>query len=61
MSKDRGEYHKQYNRDKRIRISLNLSKDTDQDIIEAIDQAGAGNKQAGIKILIRKAIKEEDG
>lgn len=53
----RNEYIKQYNKDKRVRISLNLSKETEQDIIQAIDQERQGNKQAGVKSLIRKGIK----
>lgn len=53
----RNEYIKQYNKDKRVRISLNLSKETEQDIIQAIEIEGKGNKQAGVKRLIRKGIK----
>ena len=56
MNINRNEYIKQYNRDKRVRISLNLSKDYESDIIEAIEREGEGNKQAGIKKLIRKGI-----
>jgi hypothetical protein len=56
-SKDkRLEYLKEYNKEKRIRISLNLSKEYDPDIIEAIEREGKGNKQAGVKSLIRKGI-----
>jgi hypothetical protein len=39
------------------RISLNLSKTKDKDILEAIELEGQGNIQAGIKSLIRKALK----
>lgn len=56
MNVNRNEYIKQYNKDKRVRISLNLSKDYESDIIEAIEREGDGNKQAGIKKLIRKGI-----
>jgi len=56
-SKDkRLEYLKEYNKEKRIRISLNLSKEYEADIIEAIEREGKGNKQAGVKRLIRKGI-----
>lgn len=57
---NQNEYLRQYNKDKRVRISLNLSKETEQDIIQAIDQERQGNKQAGVKSLIRKGIKYED-
>ena len=53
---NQNEYLKRYNQEKRVRISLNLSKDTEQDIIQAIDQEGKGNKQRGVKSLIRKGI-----
>ena len=54
------EYIKQYNKDKRVRISLNLSKEYEADIIEAIEAEARGNKQAGIKRLIRKGIQYEE-
>ena len=54
---NQNEYLRKYNKDKRVRISLNLSKDTEQDIIRAIEIEGKGNKQAGVKSLIRKGIK----
>ena len=54
---NQNEYLRQYNKDKRVRISLNLSKETEQDIIRAIEIEGKGNKQAGVKSLIRKGIK----
>lgn len=57
---NRSEYLREYNREKRIRISLNLSKETENDIIEAIEREGKGNKQAGVKSLIRKGIKYEE-
>ena len=53
---NQNEYLRQYNKDKRVRISLNLSKDTEQDIIQAIEKESQGNKQAGVKSLIRKGI-----
>ena len=59
MSKQ-NEYMRQYNKDKRVRISLNLSKETEQDLIQAIEKEGSGNKQRGVKSLIRKGIKYED-
>lgn len=52
--KNRNEYIKAYNKENMVRLSLNLSKTKDRDIIQAIDQ---GNKQASIKSLIRKGIK----
>lgn len=52
----RNEYIKQYNKEKRVRISLNLSKEYEADIIQAIEQEGKGNKQRGVKSLIRKGI-----
>ena len=56
---NQNEYLRQYNKDKRVRISLNLSKETEQYIIQAINQEGKGNKQAGVKSLIRKGMKYE--
>lgn len=53
---NQNEYLRKYNKDKRVRISLNLSKDTEQDIIQAIEKEIQGNKQAGVKSLIRKGI-----
>lgn len=55
--KERNEYIKQYLKSKNVRISLNLSKEKDQDIIQAIEKERQGNKQAGVKSLIRKGIK----
>lgn len=60
IDKSRREYIKQYNKEKRVRISLNLSKDTDNDIIQAINNEGKGNTQEGCKKLIRKAIRYEE-
>lgn len=50
------EYYKQYNKKYLKRISLNLNKSTDQDIIKAIEQESPDNIQAGVKSLIRKGI-----
>lgn len=51
-------YHIRYNTENVCRISLNLHRENDKDIIEAIERAGSGNKQAGVKSLIRKALSE---
>lgn len=59
MDKQRKEYIKQYNKDKRVRISLNLSKEYESDIIQAIEIIGDGNKQAGVKKLVRLGIQYE--
>ncbi len=56
MKRSELDYMKEYNKDKRIRISLNLNKEKESDILEAIETEGKGNKQDGIKRLIRKAI-----
>ena len=57
---NQNEYLRKYNKDKRVRISLNLSKETEQDIIQAIEKESQGNKQAGVKSLIRKGIRYLD-
>lgn len=54
---NRNDYFREYNKEKMVRISLNLSKDKDKDIIQAIELESKGNKQAGIKSLIRKGIR----
>lgn len=54
---NRNDYIREYNKEKMVRLSLNLSKDKDKDIIQAIERESKGNKQAGIKSLIRKGIK----
>lgn len=56
MSFDRKDYYKDYNKANQKRISLNLSKTRDQDIIRAIEQESPDNIQAGVKSLIRRAI-----
>lgn len=53
---DKKQYYREYNRRALRRYSLCLSKERDKDIIEAIDQAGEGKPQVGIKLLIREAI-----
>lgn len=53
------DYLKDYNKEKRVRISLNLSKEYENDIIQAIEREAKGNKQRGIKSLIRKGIRYE--
>ena len=53
------DYLKDYNKEKRVRISLNLSKEYEDDIIQAIEREAKGNKQLGIKSLIRKGIRYE--
>lgn len=58
--KERNEYIKQYLKSNNVRISLNLSKAKDQDIIQAIEKESQGNKQAGVKSLIRKGIRYLD-
>lgn len=55
--KDRKEYFRQYNREKRIIISLNLSKENDMDIIEAIEKEGGRSKASAVRNLIRKSIR----
>ncbi len=52
------DYYRQYNKSKLKRISLSLSLTNDQDIIKAIETESPDNIQAGVKSLIRKAIKE---
>lgn len=52
-------YYKAYNQAKITRISLNLSNSKDQDIIQAIKTENPDNIQAGVKSLIRRAIKNE--
>lgn len=52
-------YMKEYNDDKQYRFTVNLSREKDADVIEAIIRSGDGNKNKGIKQLVRKAIKRE--
>lgn len=53
------EYYKEYNKKNCKRVSLNLSKEKDQDIIKAIERESPDNIQAGVKSLIRRAIQED--
>ena len=55
---NKAEYIKQYNKKYTKRVSLNLSKEKDKDIISAIETEGKGNIQAGVKSLIRRAIQD---
>ena len=59
-TQDYNNYHKRYNQQNSRRISLILSKKKDKDIIEAIESKGKGNIQAGVKLLIREAIKDNN-
>jgi len=54
------QYFKEYGNKYLKRISLNLSKEKDKDIIEAIEREVPDNIQKSIKSLIRKAIKAQD-
>ena len=56
MKNCRNEYIKEYLKDNTVRISLNLNKNSDDDIIQAIEKEIQGNKQASIKSLIRKGL-----
>ena len=56
MSKKDYNYYRQYNKSNLKRISLNLSKTKDQDILTAIERESPDNIQAGVKSLIRRAI-----
>ena len=53
------EYYKEYNKKNLTRVSLNLSNTKDRDIIKAIQQESPDNIQAGVKSLIRRAIKND--
>lgn len=53
---DKAQYYKDYNKRACKRVSLNLSKVRDQDIIEAIERESPDNIQAGVKSLIRKGV-----
>lgn len=53
---NRNDYIRQYTNDHYKRLSLNLHKENDKDIIRAIEQEIKGNTQASIKSLIRKAL-----
>mgnify|MGYP003291186455 CR=1 FL=1 len=53
---NRTEYLREYHKENTLRLSLNLSKSKDKDIIQAIESEIQGNKQASIKSLIRRGI-----
>ena len=53
------DYYKSYNESNLTRISLNLSKTKDKDILQAIKKESPDNIQAGVKSLIRRAIQED--
>lgn len=53
------EYYRAYNKANLKRISLSLSLVNDKDIIEAIETESPDNIQAGVKSLIRRAIKND--
>lgn len=53
---NRNDYFREYSKENTVRLSINLSKSKDRDIIQAIEREVQGNKQASIKSLIRKAI-----
>ena len=57
---NKAEYIREYNKKYTKRVSLNLSKEKDKDIISAIETEGKGNIQAGVKLLIREAIKDNN-
>lgn len=57
MTNHQREYYKEYNKKALRRISLALNKERDRDIIDAIEKAGNGNAQAGIKAIIRSTLK----
>lgn len=53
------DYYREYNKKNLKRISLSLSLTNDQDIIKAIETESPDNIQAGVKSLIRRAIKND--
>ena len=59
MKKDLKEYMREYNK-QRFRISLNLHKDKDSDIVLAIEEAGEGNYQLGLKRIVRYYIQAKE-
>ena len=59
MKKDLKEYMREYNK-QRFRISLNLHKDNDSDIVLAIEEAGEGNYQLGLKRIVRYYIQAKE-
>lgn len=60
MSQRGYDYYKNYNKSNLTRISLNLSNTKDKDILQAIKTESPDNIQAGVKSLIRRAIKDTE-
>ena len=54
------QYFKAYGEKYLKRISLNLNKEKDKDILEAIEREDPDNIQRAVKKLIRKAIDIEN-
>ena len=52
------EYYRQYQKTQMNRVNINLHKEHDKDVYEAIMQAGNGNKQAGVKLIVRQWLRE---
>lgn len=59
MARDYKKYMREYNK-QRFRISLNLHKDRDEDIVLAIEEAGEGNYQLGLKKIVRYYIQSKE-
>ena len=53
------DYIKKYSKEHLKRISLAFNLEKDKDILDAIEKAGNGNTQQGIKVLIRSAINRD--
>lgn len=56
MSRSKTDYLKEYSKKHLKRISLAFNLEKDKDILDAIEKAGSGNVQAGVKTIIRSAI-----
>ena len=54
------DYFKDYSKKNLKRVSLNLSNTKDKDILQAIKTESPDNIQAGVKSLIRRAIKDTE-
>ena len=55
VEKNRNGYFREYNKSTLVRFSLNLNRETDKDIIEAIEKSKR-SKQGTIKDLIRRGL-----
>lgn len=55
ISNKRNKYFREYNKSSLVRFSLNLNRESDRDIIEAIERS-SGSKQGAIKELIRRGL-----